>query len=698
MKLFCNPALLFFLLLFSLKTKSQDIYSAHSATDSIITNIPFSEKIDEVTVTAFRTPYNIFNIPAPVNLITSTQLETGSALTPVEALNQVPGVLMHHGTLSTNRLTIRGIGSRSPYATNKIKAYLGEIPLTGGDGETVLEDLENASIQRIEVLKGPSSSLYGAGLGGTILFHAKQIQQDFARYQTTVSSFDTYKNTLSAGIRKEKIELFLLGSILNSKGFRENNMTNRANLTIRSNFAFNKKLNLETLVSLTKMKGFIPSSIDLETFQNSPQKAAENWRSMQGYEAYTKGQAGISLNYTPDRYSKISLAAFGNFRNADEPRPFNLLLENSNYAGGRGYYQKTVAGDAAKITFTTGFELFSEKYNWSTHTYDTPPQTLSDNREHRTYENLFAQAEADFQEKVFLSAGLNINHTRFDYIDNHPADGDKSGKRSYNPVVSPRVGINYKIARSFSLFGNVSHGFSTPTFEETLLPEGAINAEIKPESGWNFETGARANIGNRLQTTVSYYRIYIKNLLVARRTGEDAYVGVNAGESLHPGLEAEMKWYVLNPGSYPSLVVNGNVTVANYHFRDFVDGYNDFSGNLLPGAARTTWLLAGDFQPVKNIGIRAWNRFVGKMPVNDANSTFSEAYGLTNLELRYSRKTGALQIEVKSGIQNIFNVNYAGMLLVNAPAAGSAPPRYYYPGNPRNYFFSLLIGWNGSAK
>src|SRR5690606_34259760 len=139
--------------------------------------------IDEVTVTSFRTPYNLMNIPAPVNLVLPVQLEQGSSLTPVEALNQVPGVLMHSATLSTNRLTIRGIGTRTPYASNKIKAYYGEIPLTGGDGETTLEDLENPGIQRIEIIKGPSSSLYGAGLGGTILFHPRSIGHDFVQHQ-----------------------------------------------------------------------------------------------------------------------------------------------------------------------------------------------------------------------------------------------------------------------------------------------------------------------------------------------------------------------------------------------------------------------------------------------------------------------------------------------------------------------------------
>jgi iron complex outermembrane recepter protein len=680
---------------FSFSGKAQKSFPVDSVRNAMQDSTALSGEIDEVTVTAFRTPYNLFNTPAPINLIIPLQLETGSSFTPVEALNQVPGVLMHHGTISTNRLTIRGIGSRTPYSTNKIKAYFGEIPLTSGDGETTLEDLENSSIQRVEIIKGPSSSLYGAGLGGTILFHPKSVRNDFVRYQTTIASFDTYKNTLMAGVKQNKLNIFALGSVLNSQGFRENNATNRANLMLHSGYSVSEKVNLEALIKLTKMKAFIPSSINLSTFLESPEKAAANWKGIQGYEAYTKGQMGLSMNILPTQQSKISLAAFGSFRDADEPRPFNLLLENSHYLGWRGYYQRTIEGETAKITFSSGLEFFRENYNWSTWSNDNPDEILSDNNENRSYENLFVQMESNFQEKLFLSAGINGNLTRFDYTDNFQADGDKSGKRSYKPVLSPRVGANYQVSGTISLFGNVSHGFSTPSFEETLLPAGQINPDIKPESGWNLEGGMRADWNNRLRATVSYYRIYIKNLLVARRTGEDAYVGVNAGKSLHPGLEAEMRWVVLNPGSYPSLTLNGNATLANYHFQDFVDGDNDYSGNLLPGTTRTTWLLSGDFQPTKNLGIRAWHRFTGKMPVNDANSAFTDPYGISNIEFKYTGNRGPLHIEIKAGVQNVFDINYAAMLAVNAPAFGSAQPRYYYPGNPRNYFVSVLLGWRG---
>jgi iron complex outermembrane recepter protein len=85
-------------------------------------------------------------------------------------------------------------------------------------------------------------------------------------------------------------------------------------------------------------------------------------------------------------------------------------------------------------------------------------------------------------------------------------------------------------------------------------------------------------------------------------------------------------------------VFDANATFANYHFRDFVDNDTDYSGNLLPGTARTTYYLSGDYRFAANYGIRAWHRFTGQMPVNDANSAFTDPYGITNIEFRYNRE------------------------------------------------------------
>lgn len=662
-----------------------------AAADSIILN----KELDDVTVTAFRVPYHLSNTPAPVHLISKVQLETGNALTPVEALNQVPGVFMHHGTLNTNRLTIRGIGSRTPYATNKLKAYLGEIPISGGDGETTIEDIDNPFLQKIEIIKGPSSSLYGAGLGGTLLLQPVISTKNYLQHQITAASFHTTKNTFSMGLDRQNLTVFGLGSLLESRGYRENNTTNRFNLMFHAEYKLSQKISLTALIRTTRMKAFIPSSIDWNTFLENPEKAAVNWKETEGYEEYDKGQIGGAVKILPDSHSKISIAAFGSYRNADELRPFNLLLEHSGYYGLRGYYQLFRERRSVKMTFTAGTELFREKYNWSTRSNHLPNDVLSDNRELRAYGNLFFQVETNIRKKLLLSSGINANLTRFIYTDHYLADGNQSGIRSFRPVFSPRLGANYRISEVFTCFGNISHGFSIPSFEETLLPEGAINPDIKPESGWNLETGLRAGLNNKIRAGISYYRIYIKNLLVARRTGEDAWVGVNAGKSIHPGLEAEIKWNVLHRHSYPSLVLSGNMTRTNYRFKHFIDNDYDYSGNLYPGTSQTTWLLTGQYKPVKSFTIKAWHRYTGKMPVNDSNSDFTEPYGLTNLEVTYTAAAGNFHFTVKTGVQNLFNVRYAAMLAINAPAFGDAPPRYYYPGHPRNYYLTLQISRDG---
>ncbi len=683
---YTKPFLLLVLLFIQLISFAQATNKTETDTTAI------SGKINEVTITAFRSPYNLFNTPAPVNLIGPLQLETGSSLTPVEALNQVPGILMHNATLNTNRLTIRGIGSRSLYATNKIKAYFGEIPLTSGDGETTLEDLDNSAIKRVEIIKGPSSSLYGAGLAGVILFHPNTVTKNFVQNRISSASFGTIKNTLSAGIIQNKMNIYALGSYLKSDGYRENNTTNRANILLNSIYSVTANSNLQILLNATKMKAYIPSSLDKEMFENTPEKAAPNWAAIQGYEDYYNARIGLSYNLITDKNEKVALATFGSYRKADELRPFNRLKENSDYIGFRAYVQKVITSKNSKYTLTSGLEFFREKYYWSTISNENQNELLSDNIEKRRYENLFIQLESELYEKLYISAGINGNLTNFYYTDLFTENGDQSGEHQYKPVFSPRIGINYVISRNLSIFGNVSQGFSTPTFEETLLPDGEVNKDIKPETGWNYEAGIRTLVSNRIQFTASYFRIYISNLLVARRTGEDAYIGVNAGKSIHPGLETEIRWNITKPEAYPVFTLIGNATFANYHFQDFVDLENDYSGNNLPGTAKNTWMLMAVINPFRNAGLTFWHRYTGKMAVNDANTGYSDAFGITNFEAGFSPRIGKMRFGLKGGIQNIFDIHYASMLAVNTLAFGNNLPRYYYPGNPRNFYVSLLIG------
>ncbi len=123
---------------------------------------------ETITIKAAFNEFPISRMPSSIGYIKNLDELNLQSISFVENLNQIPGINAASGTLNTNRITIRGVGSRTPYGTNRIKAYYGNIPLTTGDGTTEIEDINASDIGNIEVFKGSKSALYGSGLGGVL--------------------------------------------------------------------------------------------------------------------------------------------------------------------------------------------------------------------------------------------------------------------------------------------------------------------------------------------------------------------------------------------------------------------------------------------------------------------------------------------------------------------------------------------------
>jgi iron complex outermembrane receptor protein len=120
-------------------------------------------------------------------------------------------------------------------------------------------------------------------------------------------------------------------------------------------------------------------------------------------------------------------------------------------------------------------------------------------------------------------------------------------------------------------------GFSTPTVSETLTPDGEINTSLKPEIGWNYELGLKLYLNNKLYTELTFFSTQITNLLVARRTAEDQYIGINAGVSSHIGISSELSTVTNESIQLSSF----SAAVNRFTFKDFIDGDNNYSGNKL---------------------------------------------------------------------------------------------------------------------
>jgi iron complex outermembrane receptor protein len=181
---------------------------------------------------------------------------------------------------------------------------------------------------------------------------------------------------------------------------------------------------------------------------------------------------------------------------------------------------------------------------------------------------------------------------------------------------------------------------------------------------------------------------------VARRTGNDEFIGVNAGKTQHDGLEFSLnyQWFIKQKFTFNTYT---NYTYNNFIFKEFIDDGTNYSGNDLTGVPKDVFNagidLSSSFGLYGNINFQ----YVGSMPITDSNSLFSESYNLANLKFGFQKNINKkLNFKIYLGINNIFDQAYASQILINATSFGGSAPRYYYPGNPVNYYTGFNFNYS----
>ena len=663
-------------------------------------NDTIAENLSEITITSIITNKQKNNSIANVHFISELDLKNNNSFDYSPVLNSVPGVFMQTGALNTNRITIRGIGARSPFGTTAIRAYFGEIPLTDGNGGSAIEDMELASISEIEIHKGPAASSFGVGLGGTIILHPKKIEfnKSQANIYTTLGSFGLQKFVGNIAQGRNNSSFNLTYSDTKSDGFRENNEYRRKSITAVANHATNKN-EVTFLGNFTDLKAFIPSSVNLATFEKNPEAAAPTWKAARGFEDAQTLLSGISWQHNFNSKLIWNSSIFTSVRNNYEPRPFNILQEQTNTYGIR----TRISGKQNKLSWGLGTEFFWDQLKFSTleNLYQDFPEgtgsvegsLLSKFRERRSYYNLFSEANYKLFKNLRIEAGINLNQTNYKLKDQFNGGSEnKNGSFIFDPILSPKIGIRYQFSKNVTITGTIAHGFAPPTTEETLLPDGERNPNLKPEQGWNFETTTLFNLFNgKINGKVSLYTLKVSDLLVNRRAENDALFAINAGKTSHSGLEGELNYQIISKEKL-RLSTRVNYSYYNYKFKNFIDEDSDFSGNQLTGVPSNVLNTSLNFET--DFGLQLFTNFqyVDKIPADDANNVFSDSYKIVNFKANYTVPIlKKLNLTLFSGIQNLFDTKYVSQLQVNAGSFGGRAPRYYYAGYPINFYGGINI-------
>ena len=666
--------------------------------------------LSEIQISAYRTPGQLKSTAGSVSVITADRLET-AATNIASSLSAVPGIVMQEGSLGTIKLTLRGIGSRYPYGTKKIKLFFGDIPMYSAEGETTFDDINPEYLSRIEVLRGPASSIQGASLGGTIVLYPARARLNTEEIALTSSAgnYGYFKNGVNYSIGTIKNDLMVSLSGIQSAGYRENSNYSRYSFFINDNQTFSKKLSGNLILSGSKIRALIPSSIDSSTFVNNPQKAASNWLKTKGYEYPDRIFAGYSLRYLTPGDWEISTSVFLNSRKTEENRPFNFLNESGFAYGGRILSQHTKKLGNADIHFLAGSNLYFENIHSSLSENiggkGTKGKLQQQGKESLYQADLFTQLEVK-TEQFTVTGGVNLNRSGFQYTDQFSTDTlNQSGNYNFKPIVAPRLSLSWNPLNDLYLYTSVNKGFSMPSLSETLSPLGLINRDIKPEKALSFEGGFRANLFNHATfIDLAYYYMRVTDLIVPKRVAEDVYVGMNAGSSLHRGVEIAVQQWILGHKNIDSdrhyaLIANLSYATNRYNFQNFTENNISYAGNKLPGMPDQTFTGRLDLKTPVGFYSQVELNTSGKIPLNDLNSRYSEAWMVINLKAGYRFEIlKKLLIDATLKINNLNNEKYASMVVVNAPGTASSPPRYFYPGLPRWISCTVNLSYQNFKK
>lgn len=666
-------------------------------------NTVSQEKVDTaslnaVVVKGFESNKSLINTPASISLLSKATLNASSAFSMLPALNTSSGVRMEERSPGSYRLSIRGSLLRSPFGIRNVKVYYDDFILTDAGGNTYMNLLDIHSINGLELIKGPAGSVYGAGTGGAVLlngFGALKDSNDL-KLRLLGGSFGTLNQSLQYQHQSKNIQLNVGQGHFQSNGFRVQSKMRKDNVQLNMRIKSNEQISTDFMLFYSDLFYQTPGGLTFAQFNADPRQSRPATATLpsvvdQKTAIYNKSAfIGFSNTYKINsRWKTVGsvtngLTQFKNpfITNYEKRREFNL-----------GFRSKIVYENNLPIPvqWVSGFEIQRGEYaiDSSGNIKGAPDgNKVSDEVIARQQ---FAFTQLNIQPLRFLQiqSGLSIN--RFFYsiqrTTGAPANGIK--KLDFNRQLLPRIALLAAPGAGISLYGQLSKGYSSPSIAEIRPSAGGVYSGLQAEYGWSKEIGIKLSAWrNKLYIQAALFQFDLRDAIVRRVNNIGAEYFVNEGDVQQKGIEIEYQYNLVNlprQKFFKSLKWSQAITLNDFRFVNYKNNQTSFAGNQLTGIADNVIVSSLAMDLTAHFYWNVQFNYVGKMPLNDANTFFSNPYRLWQSKIGW-RSGHTRPIELFLLMDNIGNENYSLGFDINA--FGN---RFYNPAPSRNYQFGLII-------
>jgi iron complex outermembrane recepter protein len=687
-----NPKVFLFLIFYLIVNSSQ----AQQGEDTLkhYTSLP------DITIKAFEQNKAAIRIPASINVISRQTLNLFSPTSIVQAVNTTPGVRMEERSPGSYRFNIRGSSLRSPFGVRNVKVYFNDIPITDPGGQTYLNELGYYNFNSIEIIKGPGSSLYGSGTGGVLLIESmNDTERAGITSEYTTGSYNL--QNIYAGLSTGSQKLVSRGSFQHqtNDGYRNQSSLRRDVHSWTGLFKMNENKYLKVCYLYGDLFYETPGGLTKAEYDANPKAsrpAGGGFPSAEQAKASIRQRmflTGVSyVQHFASRWENKTVL-YGMFTELRNPAIRNYGKNSEPHVGGRTLFTFTQPFEESLFNFIIGGEWQEGFSSVAIHkNVNGSPDSL------RTYDEIhnrqmmvFSQASLDLNAGWSLIGGASWNwlKVRFERFTPAPLGFQK---RTFNNQVAPRIAVMKKLnvaKNEVSIYSGISKGFSSPSRDELLPTGGAINLELNAEKGTNYDLGVKTRLVNKLYVDVDAFLFDLDNAIVQRRDAGGGDYYVNSGKTNQHGIETYLSYPLLQGKTFEQSTFWISHTWHDFHYKEFKQVTNDFSGKQMPGDAKHTISTGIDATTPGGFNAAITYYYSGKIPLNDANTVYADAYNIVGAKIGYQKWIKEKwRLKFMAGVDNLLDEKYS--LGNDLNAAGG---RYYNTAPGRNYYVSVLVQW-----
>jgi len=690
---------------------SQGIYAEEPVTEV--------QRLAPIVVEATRTDRAILETPASTYYLNQEQ-QNSLNVNLSETLKGVPGLQLNNreNYAQDLQISMRGFGARSTFGVRGVRLYVDGIPATMPDGQGQTSNIDLNSLDHIEVLSGPFSSLYGNSSGGTILTQSREGQGPDSvtlGYSGGSQNKGQTNLVLQGGSENASEPSYIISSsYFDTDGFRDHSGAHKVLNNAKLTWDLDDGSKINWINNYVKIAADDPGGLTRDQWRENPKQVAANVLLYNARKEIEQVQTGLTWNKPINELNEIYAMVYAGQRSVTQYQSTpkcayvkdtdvcipNTIQLGKKHAGGvidfdRNFYGadirwmgKEVIHNLKLIAGVAIDGMTEDRKGYQNFVGNTlgVKGELRRNEDNTLWNaDPYIQASYNFAPDWTLDAGLRYSNVHFKSEDRYLSNGDNSGKTTYEKLL-PSVALSWKILPDLMTYASYAQGFETPTFTEMAYPADGSNdvLSLKAAESETYELGLKS--ANRFgDMTLAAFQTQTKNDIVSAGSDGGRSTFRNADKTLRKGLE--LSW---NKDLWRDLTAQASYSYIDATFDADIPAIGTVaavsSGNYIPGIAKNQAFVSLGWKPENGFNAGLDVRYSDRIFVNDINSEVAPSYTVAGANVGYNWNVKDLSIKTFARVDNLFDKDYSGSVIVN-----ESNGRFYEPAEGRNWSAGLSV-------